>query len=159
MEQRRPVHRAATPLRLAAGVLVLVLGIFVSSCADNGGYSPDIPAKYQDPETGAARLMADSTPRLDGIVDVTRRFPDARGEVVGAAVLIDRAIGTRLPRDDLRGRPVFVVYVDKHAAARAVDGRKPSRFLRNGSRVVYLPAGFPKRAIAAYDRGLGVALQ
>ena len=136
-----------------------VLSVLVSSCAEGVGHSPDIPAKYQDRETGGARLMADATPRVDGIVEVTKSFPDPQGDVVGAAVLIDHAVGTRLPREDFRGRPVFVEYVDKRAAARAVDDRRPRSYLRNGVKVIHLPAGFPRRAVDAYERGLGAALQ
>lgn len=137
MTRERPAHRPTTRPQLSAGVLILAtLWLSVSSCADSGDHSPDVPAKYQDCETGAARLMADVTPRVDGIVEVTKRFPDPNGDVVGAAVLIDHTVGTALPREDFRRRPVFVEYVDKHAAARAVDARRPSRYLRNGSRVV-----------------------
>lgn len=159
MERRRQAHRPTGRLRLTGGLLVLAVLCLLVSCAESVGHSPEVPTRYQDRETGAARLMADATPRIDGIVEVTNRFPDPDEEVVGAAVLIDHVVGTRLPRKDFRGRPLFVEYVDKRAAARAVAARRPGSYLRNGLKVIYLPAGFPLRAVEAYQRGLGAALQ
>src|SRR4051794_6399913 len=121
--------------------------------------SPVEPLRYQDPEVGAARLMADSTPRVRDVVNVTSSYPDPGGHVVGAAVLIDSRIDTGVPRTDTKHRPVFLVYSTEKAAEGAVTGHPSGTYLRDGVRVIYLPTGFPDSARRAYEQGLGTALQ
>ena len=103
--------------------------------------------------------MADSTLRIHGIVDVTDAYPDPSDDVVGAAVLLDRSIGREAARTDFHKRPVFVAYTDQPAAKRAIRGHTPGSYLRTYAHVVYLPADFPRAALAAYQRGMGAGLQ
>jgi hypothetical protein len=111
-------------------VVLTVTLLSVSACSgDEVGQSPKIVAKYANPETGAARLLAHVTARGDGIVNVTNNYPDADGKVVGASVLVDRAIGQGETRAGFRRRPVLVVYVDAHAAKRAVRSRPHKSYL------------------------------
>jgi hypothetical protein len=130
-----------------------------TACSAEQGSSPQVPAKYEDAETGAARLMADSTLRIHGIVDVTDAYPDPSDDVVGAAVLLDRSIGRAAARTDFHKRPVFVAYTDRLAAKRAIRGHTPGTYLRTYANVVYLPANFPRTALAVYKRGMGVGMQ
>jgi hypothetical protein len=136
---------------LAASVLAL------AGCS-SGQRSPEVPVRYQDPEVGAARLMADETAGVRDVVNVTSAYPDPDDVVVGAAVLVDDRIGSGARPTDFERRPVFVVYTDKRAAAQAVSGLPVDRYLLNGTRVIYLPEGFPDRARSAYEEGLGIAL-
>jgi hypothetical protein len=103
--------------------------------------------------------MSDSTLRIHGIVDVTDAYPDPSDDVVGAAVLLDRSVGREAARTDFHERPVFVAYTDRLAAKRAIRGRTPGSYLRTYAHVVYLPADFPRAALAVYQRGLGAGLQ
>jgi hypothetical protein len=91
-----------------------------------------------------------------GIVDVTREFPDHNAE--GAFVLVDRRVGTRVPRNDYRRRPVLAVYRSRQAAEQAAT-RAPGDARWPGSTVVlFLPPGFPawlgKRYETASSAGL-----
>ena len=139
--------------------LVLALSVIALAGCGSSQQSPEVPVRYQDPEVGAARFMADETTRVSDVVNVTSDYPDPDNQVVGAAVLIDDRIGEGAPTTDFRRRPVFVVYVSKSAAEHAVSGRPASTYLLNGIRVIYLPDDVPDRARRAYDEGLGVALQ
>lgn len=103
--------------------------------------------------------MADQTTRVWDVVNVTSDYPDPDSQILGAAVLIDDRIGEGAATTDFQRRPVFVVYVSKSAAEHAVSGRPASTYLRNGTRVIFLPDGVAGRARAAYDKALGVAFQ
>jgi hypothetical protein len=149
----RPIHMRCCPLS------ALVLSVIALAGCESSQQSPEVPARYQDPEVGAARLMADETTRVRDVVNVTSDYPDPDNQVVGAAVLIDDRIGEGAPTTDFQRRPVFVVYVSKSAAQHAVSRRPASTYLLNGARVIYLPDGVPDRARRAYDEGLGVAVQ
>jgi len=150
----------ARPIRACISRWTFILSALVLSaaCAEQGS-SPQVPAKYEDAQTGAARLMADATPRIDGIVDVTDAYPDPSDDIVGAAVLLDRNVGKAAARTDFHKRPVFVAYTDRPAAKRAIRGHTPGSYLRTYAHVVYLPADFPRAALAVYERGMGAALQ
>jgi hypothetical protein len=143
------------PVRAFVGVLAAVV---LAGCSSSQ-QSPEVPVRYQDPEVGAARLMADSTPRVRDVINVTSGYLDPDNNVVGAAVLIDSRINPGAPTTDTRHRPVFVVYASDAAARAAVATRLSGRYLRNGIRVIYLPAGFPDSARMAYEEGIGAALQ
>ncbi len=151
----RPIGMKRSLLLVLA---VAVIALAVAGC-ESSGQSPGVPDRYQDPETGAARLMADAMTRVRDVVNVTGDYPDPGNRVVGAAVLIDDHIGEGASTADFQRRPVFVVYASKSAAEHAVSGRPPNTYLRSGVRVIYLPDGVPERARRAYDQGLGVALQ
>ena len=158
--RRRPGGRRGAGTRISTWTFVLsALVVMSAACSAEQGHSPQVPAKYQDAETGAARLMADATPRIDGIVDVTDAYPDPSGDIVGAAVLLDRSIGKASARTDFHKRPVFVAYTDRTAAQRAIRSHTPGTYLRAYTHVVYLPADFPRAALAVYECGMGAALQ
>ena len=68
---------AGSPVRVLGGVALTVLLLSGSACtATRVGQSPEIPAKYENRETGAARLLADVTGRIVGIINVTDDYPD-----------------------------------------------------------------------------------
>lgn len=157
MELTRAAGRLLPMRRFVLLALAFPL-VALAGCASSG-QSPEVPSRYQDPEVGAARLMADATTRVSDVVNVTNAYPDPNNQVVGAAVLVDDRIGEGTPLTDAQHRPVFVAYVSKDAARQAVDGRRVDTFLRNGTRVIFLPEGFPDRARGAYEEGLGAALQ
>lgn len=157
VEPARPLGRpkyVRRTLLLALAVAVLT----VAGCA-SAEQSPEIPDRYRDPEVGAARLMADQTARVSDVVNVTSEYPDPANAVEGAAVLIDDGIGESTATTDFKQRPVFIVYVSGGAAEHAVAGRPARTYLRNGTSVIYLPAGVPKSAREVYEAALGIALQ
>ena len=155
-----PAGRSGAAARISSWTFILsALVVMVTACSAEPGSSPQVPAEYQDARTGAARLMADATPRIDGIVDVTDAYPDPSDDVVGAAVLLDRSIGRAAARTDFHERPVFVAYTDRPAARRAIRGHTPGSYLRTYANVIYLPANFPRAALAVYQRGMGAGLQ
>ena len=56
--------------------ILSALVMMSAACSAEEGHSPQVPAKHEDAETRAARLMADSTLRILGVVDVTDAYPD-----------------------------------------------------------------------------------
>ncbi len=157
MEPTRVADRLMPVRRSPLPALVLVM-VALTGCVSSA-QSPEVPTRYQDPEVGAARLMADATTRVSDVVNVTDTYPDPHHQILGAAVLIDDRIGQGVALTDRQHRPVFIAYVSKRAARQAAAGRRVGTFLRNGVRVILLPEGFPEKAKDAYDEGLGAALQ
>ena len=158
--RKRPGGRSGVGTRISTWTFILSALVMMSAaCSAEQVSSPQVPAKYEDAQTGAARLMADATLRIHGIVDVTDAYPDPSDDVVGAAVLLDRSIGKEAARTDFHKRPVFVAYTDQPAAKRAIRGHMPGTYLRRYANVIYLPADSPRAALAAYQRGMGAGLQ
>ena len=90
-----------------------------------------------------------------GLVDVSQEYPDTAA--AGAYVLIDAHIGKKLARNDFRQRPVLVVYRNAAAAKRAVSRSRRNAFAV-GTRVMYLPDGFPAQIGRDYQQATGAAL-
>ena len=143
--RKRPGGRSGVGTRISTWTFILSALVMMSAaCSAEQVSSPQVPAKYEDAQTGAARLMADATLRIHGIVDVTDAYPDPSDDVVGAAVLLDRSIGKEAARTDFHKRPVFVAYTDQPAAKRAIRGHMPGTYLRRYANVILPACRLPK---------------
>src|SRR6478609_1406304 len=81
MEPTRAFGRPSHMRRCMLAVLALSV-IALAGC-ESSQQSPEVPVRYQDPEVGAARLMADETTRVRDVVNVTSDYPDPDNQVVG----------------------------------------------------------------------------